>query len=413
MRILILFFIIISLPSCKKKLKVIPISSFENIVKLEEALGYERTCEDPLNYAPDEFTETRTIRVNVHFLNDLEGRANFSLAEGKEYFGKMLRNSNKRLGENQKMNLPVGNDTPVLDPSFRYKIVGISKEDDGFYSHRDSVHYYFMNKGRKKNNYSKAVTKKYAINDDKILNIFSISHPQDSLESKTYKAFGTGIALGNSLKISGIYSNRTTKPWGFATLMNHEIGHVLGLAHAWTRYDGCDDTPVHPNCWDKNSPPPCDGTHSNNVMDYNNQQMAYSPCQLGKIHKGFNTIGARTRGLIFEDWCKPISDEQIIISDHLEWKGHRDLRKDIIIKAGGILHIHCRLSLAADRKIIVEEGGQLHIHQYAKLHNSCGDKWGGIEIHSRKDTEDQLFIYGNAKIEDLTESSSIQSKVKL
>lgn len=398
---LLTFFLLTLLTSCTKKVKTLKLNSIPTTSSLEESADYERPCLESINYAPDQFTEERIVKVNVHIMTNPEETANFTLEEGKAFVQHVLNNANDRLGKNKKMNLPVGNNTPVLDPKFRYKVQGIEPGDDGYYYHKDKEHYYFMNKGKGKNNYKKAVVKKYAISDDTILNIFVISHPQDSLKSKTYKPTGTGIALGTSLKISGFYTHRKNKPYNFGTLMNHEIGHVLGLAHAWTRYDGCEDTPVHPNCWDKNSGPPCDGTHSNNVMDYNNTQMAYTPCQIGKIHKGFSIQKSKTRGLVFDDWCHPLPNNPAIISSHLEWKGERDFRKDIIIKAGGRLDLHCRLSMAAGRKIIIEQGGELHLHSFAKLHNSCGDRWGGIEIITTDDFSKQLYIYGSPSITDV------------
>lgn len=387
--------------SCSKKIQTLKVASIPSTGSLTDDPSYERPCKEAINYAPDQYTDERTVRVNVHLMNNLKGDANFSLEEGSTFLRHVINNSNDRLGKNKKMNLPLGNTTPVLEPGFRYKVVGTGPGDKGYYSHADKDDYYFMNKGKGKNNYKKDVVKKYAISDDTILNIFVISHPQDSLKSRSYKTTKTGIALGTSLKISGIYSHRDEKPHNFGTLMNHEIGHVLGLAHSWTKYDGCDDTPVHPNCWDKNSGPPCDGTYSNNVMDYNNSQMAYTPCQLGKIHKGFNRLGSKTRGLIYDDWCSPISTRPIVITSRVDWKGDRDLRKDIIIKEGGRLDLHCRLSMAAGRKIIVEEGGALHLHSFSRLHNSCGDQWGGIEILTKKDLSEQLFIYGSPDISDV------------
>lgn len=402
MRISLLVFVLILFgTSCSKKLKTLSLDVLPQMTSLAEDSAYERPCLQSINYAPDQYTDKKTVRVNVHIMNNLEGDANFSLEEGKEFVQHVLNNANDRLGKNKKMNLPVGNSTPALEPAFRYKVVGTQAGDDGFYYHPDKEHYYFMNKGKGKNNYKKEVIKKYAIADDTILNIFVISHPQDSLKSKTYKPTGTGIALGTSLKISGFYTHRHNKPYNFGTLMNHEIGHVLGLAHAWTKYDGCDDTPVHPNCWDKNSGPPCDGTYSNNVMDYNNSQMAYTPCQLGKIHKGINRLGSKTRALVYDDWCKPISNTPIILSTKVDWKGDRDLRRDIIIKAGGRLDLHCRLSMAAGRKITVEEGGELHLHSFSQIHNSCGDQWGGIEFITKNDISNQLFIYGSPEIRDV------------
>ncbi len=408
-KIITIAFFLLSLTACNNKVQTLALDSLPTIATQQESPGYERPCLDANNYAPDEYSEERTVRVNVHFMTNPEETANFTLEDGKTFVRHVINNANDRLGKNKKMNLPVGNTTPVLDPTFRYKVVGTKPGDDGYYYHKDEEHYYFMNKGKKKNNYKKAVIKKYAISDDTILNIFVISHPQDSLKSKSYKATGTGIALGTSLKISGFYSHRHNKPHNFGTLLNHEIGHVLGLAHSWTKYDGCDDTPVHPNCWDPNSGPPCDGTYSNNVMDYNRSQMAYTPCQLGKIHKGFNRLGSKTRPLVYDDWCKPISNRPIIITSSIDWKGDRDIRRDIIVKAGGRLDLHCRLSLAAGRKIIVEQGGELHLHSYATLHNSCGDQWGGIEVLTKKDLTKQLYIYGTPTITDVIGTSITNS----
>lgn len=408
-RYISLFIILFLLCQCKPKSKVkslqelhvTTLKELSSLPVLKEVTDYQRPCLLSDSYVPDEFFERRTIRVNVHFMNNTKGDANFSLEAGKKYLMDVLNNANDRLGKNVKMNLPVGNETPVLDPHFRYKVVGIEEGDDGYYYHEDDTHYYFMNKGKGKNNYNKAVVKKYAIRDDSILNIFVISHPQDSLESDTYKAFGTGIALGTSLKISGLYTHRESKAYTFGTLMNHEIGHVLGLAHAWTKYDGCKDTPVHPNCWDKNAPPPCDGTYSNNVMDYNKSQMAYTPCQLSKIHKGFSVIGSKTRGLVYDDWCYPIENDTIYITKDMEWIGNRDLRKDIVIMPGVRLDLHCRLSMAKGRKITVKSGAELHLHRFSELHNSCGDTWAGIEIESNDSKLQPVFVYGKASMRDV------------
>ena len=408
-----LLLLILLSSSCSKKLEVLRVDSFLGMTRLSEVEGYDRPCTDPLNCIPDEFSEPRTVKINVHLIDSPAQDANFSLEEGKSYITHVINNANERLGNNTKMNLPIGNDTEVIDPGYRYKLLATPPKKDAFYYHIDEHDYYFLNKGKKKNNYKKTVVRKYAVEEDSILNIFVISHPQDSLKSKGYKARSTGIALGTSLKISGLFSNRHRKPYRFGTLLNHEIGHVLGLAHAWTRYDGCDDTPVHPNCWDENSGPPCEGIFSNNVMDYNKSQMAYSPCQIGKIHKGFNLLNSKTRGLIYPDWCTPDESRQIIIDRAIEWKGDRDLRQDIIIVKGGRLDIHCRLSMSKGRKIVVEQGGEIHIHKHAKLHNACGDRWDGIHvITNNKDASEQVYIYDQPAILDIIGKKSKLEKVR-
>ena len=406
MRLLYPFLFLLLMYACKP-VEPVTLTTLDGLPRLTEAEDYEKPCSYNENNAPDEYTDQKIIKVNVHFIDNPEQNHTWALEEGKKYMKKVINDANKRLGNNAKMNLPVGNETAVLDPGFRYKVIGVEPGDDGYYYHIDSTDYYFINKGRKKNNYSKAVIEKHGISTDTILNIFVISHPQDSLDSKNYKTFGTGIALGTSLKITGLYSNRDKPAWSWATLLNHEIGHVLGLAHAWTKYDGCDDTPIHPNCWDAKSKrgstgKPCGESYSNNVMDYNNSQMAYSPCQLGKIHKGFNTPGFKVRKLLYDRWCDYVPDDPIVIRSAVEWKGSRDLNRDIIIENGGRLDLHCRLAMAAGSTLTIKKGAQLHMHTGSRIENSCEEAWKGIVIEDPKNMAEMIKVYGiNAKIQDV------------
>ena len=45
----------------------------------------------------------------------------------------MLQAANDRLGRNEKLNLPEGNDFPVLDPGYRYELYTEGEDEDGFY----------------------------------------------------------------------------------------------------------------------------------------------------------------------------------------------------------------------------------------------------------------------------------------
>ena len=84
-----------------------------------------------------------------------------------------------------------------------------------------------------------------------------------------------------------------TSAYYFATTLNHELCHALGLGHPFQGLSSCADASVNANCWNLNSPPgpDCDAWSkvSNNLMDTNADQAALSPCQVGTIQNNLNT----------------------------------------------------------------------------------------------------------------------------
>ncbi len=405
---LILVFSIFLLISCTKKITSVIVEDYEGLEayaeKIESPNIVGERCAEIEEYIPYEedptFSEIRFIRVNFHIMNDETRTRNFKEGEAEDYFKGMLKNANKRLAQNHPMNLPEGNSTPALHPKYQYVLTPNTNDprDDGFYFHYDNELFYFINKGKNRNNYNKDVIKKYAVNDDHILNVFVMPHHPDSIASKTYKVHGTGIALGSSIKIAGIFEDGGPY-WNFATLFNHEVGHVMGLAHAWTRSDGCDDTPSHPNCFSSTGKAPCDGLTSNNMMDYNNSQMAISPCQLGKIHKNIARPNSLQRKLVIPTWCDYNPENPIRIEKDTEWRGQKDLNGDLIINPGSTLKLYCRLSMAKESRIIIRPGATLVLDN-AHLHNSCGDVWNGIEVQSQGDKSGRLIYLGSVLIEN-------------
>ncbi len=404
--------IVICFLCCTPKLQVTHLRHYDEVMAEARHDAKEprdrKYCTDPYDYAPypeeDEWLEKRIIRINFHIMNDSIGDKNFpETEETYAYFKCLVDNCNERLRNNRKMNLPVGNQTPNLDPKYRYRLVPNTSDpdDNGIYFHYDNEHYFYVNKGKHRNNYKREVIEKYGVNTDSILNVFVLPHHPDSVKSKTYGGHDAGIALGTSVKIAGLYDDRL-KCWEYAVLLNHEIGHVFGLNHAWTKSDGCDDTPPNPNCWGPNSAAPCNTeVVSNNLMDYNAQQMAITPCQLGRVHRTIADLNSKKRGLVIAKWCEPDLSDNINVKGNIEWRGAKDLNKNIIVHPNSELTISCRLSLANGRKIIVKEGGVLILNE-CRIHNACGDKWGGIVLENRDKNPGQLIKKGTIQLEDLS-----------
>jgi hypothetical protein len=373
-------------------------------------------CRDQLNYIPDstaiEQTPIKYIRVNFHVICDDEGRGNFNEEEGRAFVYEVYNAANEKLGRNQQMNLPTGNHTPVLPMRYRYQLTGRPNVpgDDGIYFHNDSDYYYLTSKGKKRNIFEKDIFEKYGIQKDTVLNIFVLAHHLDSLKSDTYTRNIHGIGYTNFVKVNHWYEDVVDtvmvngKPrvkwhkWNAVKNLNHEIGHTIGLKHSWSGNDGCEDTPNHPNCWNRTKgKAPCDTQWSNNVMDYNAHASAWSPCQIGIIHRNFSDTRKKIRQLLAPTWCTLDTDQNIEITKDTEWFGAKDLEGHLIIKDGVSLTVHCRLSLPKDAKIIVQPKAKLILNG-ATIENDCGEQWKGIEIWSKGDLEGQVELYNNAKI---------------
>lgn len=377
-------------------------------ISLETEVNKEikSSCSDFMNYAPDEnhpeYTPTKFIRVNMHFMQPPVDAPYFIEKEAIKLAYDLMYYINNRLANNNKMNLPIGNDTPVLPVQVQCILTGAEGDtsDKGIYFHRDNELCYFNKKDMAGNSLSFKLYEKYGVGKGKILNLFLQEHHPDSMMSYTYKASLDGVGMPVCTKVAGIYqylvdSSKYEKgrfgykeAWTVASIFSHEIGHSLGLSHTWNGNDGCDDTPLNAPCWDYSSGSPCNDvqTISNNVMDYNPLQNAYTPCQIAKIQYGLYRENSPTRKLVIENWCQYNPMGSVVITDSVIWNATKYLSGDIVIEPNGILVVRCTVGLPEKGKIIVKPEGKLIVEDDGRLINICGQKWEGIEIwHDRKE----------------------------
>lgn len=386
-----------------------------------------KLCRNSEHYIPDSTllsaTPIRFVKLNFHIIYDENGTNNFPKEEGIEYIQQLILQANSRLANNTKMFLPIGNTTPVLPIRVQYVLTGKTNDpnDIGIYFHNDSLLWYIDKKGAKNNVYSPLQFEKYGIQKNEVINIFMLEHAPDSLNSPTYRATGDGICNGVWGKLINCYNESKAviesrskgewKPfdvWSKGGLLNHEIGHCLGLSHTWNQHDGCDDTPYHPNCWDQYAERPgCDSLFSNNMMDYNNQQMALTPCQIGKIQANI-VYQSHIKNLLLNTWCEPKYFDDVIVSRNTEvvWNCQKLLEGNIILKPGSRLTINCPLSMPKNSRIVVKKRALLTINN-TYLQNDCNLPWKGIFIDSDKKNQGQVIL-NNSVLLNLNTSDTSQ-----
>jgi hypothetical protein len=361
-------------------------------------------CGKALNYAPDpehpEYTTLAEIRIKLHFMDLKTGLHNFNEEDGLRFAMAVINGCNDRLDNNVQMHLPLNNNTPVLPTRYRLKLSGEPgvAGDDGIYFHEDADLYYYIH-GRNTNRTNRDVIRKYAQHPDSVINIFFMPHHPDSVGRPKYRAVGTGITLSGSIKVCQIFS-KNPPPASCIGLLNHEIGHVIGLGHTWRGNDGCDDTPKHSNCFGYTNTPPCDTAVSNNMMDYNEWQHALTPCQIGKVHRSISSEKSRIRKYVEPYWCALDPNATIYIRDSVSWYGAKDMSGDIMIEDGGVLTVGCRLSIPQGGRIFIAPKGKL-ILDHATLHNACDHEWLGIIIESKGADSGKIEIIGPSSLENM------------
>lgn len=410
-KLLALFLTVLFASGCSKQLMIETVSTEKDISSRSVQSTMDRipcNCSDPEHYVPRPelavFENVKYVNTAYVFPAGTTGQYNWQGEEAVEYAKHLNRYSNEKLGENLQMQLPVDNNTEIHAIPWRYSLLESEESTSGYavYEVRDDTLGYFISTGKAKNNYSTKVLRKYERHKGEALNVFSMVHHPDSLSSTKYNTKRVGIALGGSVKIASKKHSHYVKNWDMATLYNHEVGHVMGLRHSWYKNDGCDDTPPHANCYQVGTGA-CAGTVSNNMMDYNNSQLALTPCQIGIATKNLHTEGSIIRPLLVKDWCRKEGDKLLVVRDSLHIDRAIDAKGDIMVGERGTLMLSCRVHMPTGSSIKVAPGGHLILNG-CKIHNDCGEQWEGIQLIDLGDKKAKLTSYGDVTIEGVAES---------
>jgi hypothetical protein len=358
-------------------------------------------------------TPIKYVQLSFHFIRDPK-QPYFSAYEASIYANDLVRLSNEKLANNQPMNLPTGNNTPVLPIRYRYAIATDSASGrEAVYFHNDSELAYMNKKDNNKNLFWKAQYEKYGFKNDGAIDVFMLEHPKDSIGKPTYKASLDGVGMSNWMKIVGAYqysidsftddAGIKIRKWAeqFCGLFNHEAGHIVGLPHTWQYNDGCDDTPQHTNCWCFMETPPCDKEVSNNMMDYNTYQNSLTPCQIGKVNYNLTDKNYSIRKYLYNTWCAPQKLNDVVIPKNttIEWQCNKELEGNVVLKENSTLIIYCSLSMPQNSSIKIYPGAKLVLNG-GKIHNDCGLLWKGVEVLSSEKGKGSVQLLNAAIIEN-------------
>ena len=275
-------------------------------------------------------TDTSTIvylGVHWHFVQDNNGSGNFTpngdgngnLYNGFQRAQDIIDNANDALENVSKMWRPLGNETPVPTVNIRYILLGVHFHKSTYYQQTS----FFTTRG--------TIAEDLGVDIESTINVFDCNTNS-----------GSGIAsqlTSPSFPPSSLHTIINTYEWyldhpnwetGPASLLNHEVGHLLGLRHTWNEDDGCIDTPRgewydnldtnnvcaerRANCWrfDPDLPgcprKPCDdwAKVSKNLMDYNEYfPHSISPCQADRM---YSILHSSVNQFIHScDGCAPVN----------------------------------------------------------------------------------------------------------
>ena len=122
---------------------------------------------------------------------------------------------------------------------------------------------------------------------------------------------------------------------------------------------------------------------TNNVMDsWPNQGRAFTPGQLGILHKNLSGYDGNIDDVVIRDWCTFHPDESIHIpkGDSVVFTSIKKLTGDVVLDSGSVLTVKCKMSLPIGAKIFIGQKAILLVDG-GTIGNACNQHWDGLEIY--------------------------------
>ena len=382
-----------------------------------------------LKYIPDEYTSTKYVKINFHFMLKIDNTLNFRPYDdglgntsftGYDYANAVVNKVNQRLSTNEQMHLPQGNSTSVLERKYRLVLKGVyfHYDDNAFSCYDPSP-----------GHMDETELSYYSINPNSEINVFFLYD-----DNPNWNGASGGSANGNNYVIMKAlwqtYRDHLDQVnsviWGASWDLLHETGHNLGLIHTMSTGDGtCNeyhddhlsDTPTIHEILEMGYPYPCPSwgdespNYSNNAMDYSGL-VAMTPQQLGVIHY---TLTHDMINFVEDDYCDintNVQDCYITNNVDLIWENDRIMMSNLIIEDGSKLTLKdCWLHMPINAKIIIKQGGKL-IVDGALITNKCGNIWQGIEVwgDSNEDQNPHNGVYHQGYLE-LKNGATIENAI--
>jgi len=399
-RYLILF--LFGCAACSQKTTLRPAQVADWIVEADT--GEQTDCLSSANFEVDsthlDFWPIKYVRLGLHVMDKKSHPFSFDTVTGPKHLRHLIKQTNETLKKRQRLKMPKDNNLPPTTTRMRYVIApDVDTTKEGIYFHYDEDMPYHLHNGKNQNRGNGSIFNKYKYRNDSILNVFFISHPPDSVASKTYGTGTAGVAFGSRyMKMVGLWhSFERPDTWEVHKTFLHEVGHIYTLRHAWIKNDGCDDTPRHKNCWNFNKSKGCDEV-SNNIMDYTYRAIAFTPCQVGRMHAAMAREGSKQRDYLQPNWCRS-TGQNLVLRDTFVLRHATDLEGSLTLLPGAYLEVRCRLSIPQGQRITVQPGATLALAG-GKLHNSCGLTWEGLFVEQVGRKRGTLKYLGSGTIED-------------